>query len=343
MELKKLITKYTMLQGISGAERIVSESVAEDLKNLGISCEIDEVGNVTGRILSPENKAKTILLEAHIDQIGLMVSGVDEDGYVKFVNIGGVDERILCGLEVEIVTDKGNIYGVIGSITKNDKEDKPRNPKVEEVRVDIGFSKVNASTSVNAGDNIIIKNRVVELLNDRLSSAALDNRSGVAAIIDVLSRIDKNKLPYNIEFLFSTQEELGLHGAFTGIRNNKIDMAIAVDVTHGTTPDSVDETGVFPLGSGAVICRGPNLHFDYTKKLIDLAKEKNISYAIEVAPGGSGTTAWALQIVDKGIPVTLISIPLRYMHTNVELIDLNDVKAVSDLLYEVVVGGIEID
>lgn len=343
MELKKLITKYTMLQGISGAERIVSESVAEDLKNLGISCEIDEVGNVTGRILSPENKAKTILLEAHIDQIGLMVSGVDEDGYVKFVNIGGVDERILCGLEVEIVTDKGNIYGVIGSITKNDKEDKPRNPKVEEVRVDIGFSKVNASTSVKAGDNIIIKNRVVELLNDRLSSAALDNRSGVAAIIDVLSRIDKNKLPYNIEFLFSTQEELGLHGAFTGIRNNKIDMAIAVDVTHGTTPDSVDETGVFPLGSGAVICRGPNLHFDYTKKLIDLAKEKNISYAIEVAPGGSGTTAWALQIVDKGIPVTLISIPLRYMHTNVELIDLNDVKAVSDLLYEVVVGGIEID
>ena len=158
-----------------------------------------------------------------------------------------------------------------------------------------------------------------------------------------VERLAKTELIYNIEVVFSTQEELGLHGAFAGIEPGAAEAAIAVDVTHGMTPDSKEEAGVFPLGSGAVICRGPNLHYDYTRQLIKTAEEKSIPYEIEVASGGSGTTAWAIQTIGNGIPVMLISIPLRYMHTNVETLKLSDVKAVSDLIFEAVSGGVKLD
>ena len=134
-----------------------------------------------------------------------------------------------------------------------------------------------------------------------------------------------------------------MHGAYTGILPNMADAAIAVDVTHGTTPDAKGETNVFDLGCGGVICRGPNLHYEYTKQLIEMSERENIPYEVEVASGGSGTTAWAVQVTGEGIPVMLISIPLRYMHTNVEVLDMADVKAVSDMIYRAVTGGIELD
>ena len=170
----------------------------------------------------------------------------------------------------------------------------------------------------------------------------MDNRAGIVAILCCLNTLIHKNPAHNIEVLFSTQEELGLHGAYTGITPGSIDAAIAIDVTHGTTPDVKGQTGVFPLGSGAVICRGPNLHYEYTKQLISLAKEKNVSHEIEVASGGSGTTAWAIQTLGSGIPVMLVSIPLRYMHTNVETLEISDIKAVADLLCYAAMGGIEL-
>ena len=340
MFVNDILKDCISVQGISTTENDIAAYLVGKLKELNIESVIDSAGNVFGQIKSKNVNAKTILLEAHMDQIGLMVSGIDDLGYIKFVNLGGVDERILCGMEVEILSNKP-LFGVIGSYTKKaDNKEEKINPKTEELRIDIGFSKDEAEKLVKIGDKILFKGNYVELLNSYFSGCAMDNRAGIISVLKCLEKININDIPYNIDVLFSTQEELGLHGAILGTR--KADAAIVIDVTHGTTPDTKEETGVFPLGSGAVICRGPNLHYDYSKQLIKLAKDKSIPYAIEVASGPSGTTAWAIQTAEQGIPVMLVSIPLRYMHTNVETLDINDIKIVSNLLLAAVSGGLKI-
>ncbi len=342
MKLRERIEILTNMPGLSAAEDTVAQYLTESLALLGIPADIDRFGNVHGRIESSAPEAKTILLEAHMDQIGLMISGVDDQGYLKFVSLGGVDERILCGMEVKILTDPP-VYGVIGAYRPEPEKDKePKAAKLEELRIDAGLSPEDAGRLIPPGTGVFMDAKTVTLLGGKMSGSAMDNRAGMAAILDCLSRIAGKSLPYHIEILFSTQEELGLHGAYTGIAPGMADAAIVVDVTHGTTPDSKDATGVFPLGCGAVICRGPNLHYENTRQLIALAKEMHVSHEIEVASGGSGTTAWAIQTIGSGIPVMLVSIPLRYMHTNVETLEPADIQAVSDLLTEAVTGGINL-
>lgn len=341
MNIIKKLTECASVPSISTTENSIANYLIKELNKLNVEAYIDSVGNVVGQIKSKTKNAKTILLEAHMDQIGLMVSGIDEFGYINFVNLGGVDERILCGMNVEILS-KEPLFGTISSITKkNETTNEKTTPKTEDLRIDIGFTKKQAEKLVKVGDKILIKGDCTELLNLQISGCAMDNRAGIIAILKCLEKINMNTIPYNIDILFSTQEELGLHGAILGIR--KADAAIVIDVTHGTTPDTKEETGVFPLGSGAVICRGPNLHYEYSKQLIKLAKDKSIPHAIEVASGPSGTTAWSIQIAEHGIPVMLVSIPLRYMHTNVETLDINDITAVSDLLALAVSGGLKIE
>ena len=189
----------------------------------------------------------------------------------------------------------------------------------------------------------MVLSQTTQLCGNIISGGAMDDRAGIAAIIKAIGCVDRAELCYNIRILFSVQEELGLHGVYSGINSSPPDAAIVIDVTHGTTSDTKDETGVFPLGSGAVICKGPNFDYNCSKQLIAIAKKRSIPYRIEVASGPSGTDAWAVQINGSGIPSMLISIPLRYMHTNVETLYLADIDAVSTLLAEAIKGGIVID
>ena len=134
---------------------------------------------------------------------------------------------------------------------------------------------------ISIGDKAIIDSGFIELMGNSVCSGAMDNRAGVTAVLYALKKIDRTKLKYNIKILFSSEEELGLHGGYTGTLDTTADAAIVVDVTHGMTPDSKDMVGVFKLGCGAVICRGPNLSFKHTKKLIELADKQDIPYEIE--------------------------------------------------------------
>lgn len=342
MELKERILNCLGITGISSQEQAIAAYLLKELHDLGIMAEIDQNGNVKGNIRSVNENAKTLLIEAHMDQVGLMVSGVDEEGFVKFVSLGGIDARILCGAEVEIHAESP-LYGVIGSPYPSENPEQTSPKKIEEMRIDIGLEGVAAKQRVKVGDIISFKTSPKELLGDKISASAMDNRAGVAAVLDCLKKLQETEnLPYHIKVLFSVGEELGLLGAYTGLEQQIADAAIVVDVTFGQTPDVKEETGVFPLGCGAVICRGPNLHYGYTKQLLSLAKERGIPYDIEVAAGSTGTCAWAIQTAGEGIPSMLISIPLRYMHTNLETLSLHDVQAVSDLLYAAVTGGVQI-
>lgn len=324
--------------GISSEETDTANYIIGLLSDICDELIVDKSGNVIGKILAEEDNAKTIMLEAHMDQIGLMISRIDDNGFLKFTCVGGVDERILPSADVVILGNE-KINGVIFS-TANDKE---KNPEITDLRIDTGLSAEKVKNIVNVGDLAVINGSFLCLNNTICSGAAMDNKAGITAVIDAVLNLDCNKSKYNIILFFSVQEELGLHGVYSGLNNISPDVAIVVDVTHGETSDTKGDTGVFPLGCGAVICKGPNFDFNYSKSLTSLAKEKGIPYAIEVASGPSGTDAWAIQIADKGIPCTLISIPLKYMHTNIETFDVLDVIAVADIITAVLEGGISID
>lgn len=324
------------IHGISSEEYDTANFIIGLISDICDEIIVDKSGNVIGKITAEKDDAKTIMLEAHMDQIGLMISGIDDDGFLKFTCVGGVDERILPSSDV-VIFGKEKIGGVIFSATNS----KDKNPEIGDLRIDTGLSAEKLNNLVKVGDLAVINGDFLCLNNTIYSGPAMDNRAGIAAVID--SVLNCHKSNYNIILFFSVQEELGLHGIYSGLNDISPDLAIIVDVTHGETSDTKGNTGVFPLGCGAVICKGPNFDFNYSKNLISLAKENDIPYAIEVASGPSGTDAWAIQIADSGIPCTLISIPLKYMHTNIETFDVSDVIAVADIITAVLEGGISID
>lgn len=322
--------------GISSDEKSVSIVIEKYLKDLCDFVETDESGNLLGYVSSKKSDAKTLLMEAHMDKIGLMVTKVNADGSLSFTNVGGIDERILPYSEVEII-GKSRLKGIIYPY----KTEKDKNPTYETMKIETGYSKAETESLVEIGDIIIPKSKYTNLCGSVISCGGLDNRAGVFSILKALSSLKKDNLKYNIILLFSVREELGFHGTYAA-EITSVDAAISVDVTHGETKDSKETTGVFPLGSGAVVCRGPNLDDELTRQLISLSDNMGLPYDIEVASSSSGTNAWAIQTRGCGIPSMLVSIPLRYMHTTTETVDFNDLISVADLLQNAAEGGIEI-
>ncbi len=336
MNVKEKLFELVKLQGVSGFEFEIAEYLKKELEKVCHKVWINKHKSVIGYIKSEKENAKKIMIDAHLDQIGMMVKGIDDKGFVSFTNIGGIDERILPASEVFIL-GKEKVYGVIGAKPPHllTKEDAEKNPKIKDMLIDIGMNKDEAEKYISVGDAIIMKSEPVELLDHKVSSMALDNRAGIASI---LYAIENLKSDYDVYVVFSSQEETGLQGGYTAAAEIQPDLAIVIDVTHGETPDAKDKAGVFPLGSGTVICRGPNLDYEKTLRLIEIAKENNIKYEIEVAEGSSGTNAWLMQTCRQGVPCILISIPLRYMHTSVETVLVKDIEDTGKLI-KVALGG----
>lgn len=330
------VERLTSLFGISSDEGSVCDYITNDFGYLFDSTEVDSNGNFIGKIASAEKNAKTLLLEAHMDRVGFMITHITDEGHIKFTALGGIDARILPYSKV-VFDNKRHITGIIMQTESGGK------PDIDKMYIFTGKSKDELKEELSVGDRAVLKSEFKSLCGDQISSGALDNRAGIAAVICALERLGRNRLTYNITVLFSTEEELGLHGGYSGSKSVDADAAIIVDVTHAKTADTKDMTNVFPLGCGAVICRGPNLHYHMTKRLILTADKNNIANTIEVASSNSGTTAWAIQTSGRGIPSMLISIPLKYMHTNVEVVGVNDIKSVSDLISAVIKEGTVID
>lgn len=331
MNTKEILIDLTQKSGISGLEDSVSSYATEILKKYCETTKIDAMGNVIGVIPSKnkKNDNKKIMLEAHMDQVGFLVSDIDKDGYISFVSVGGIDARILPCLRVKIC-GKEVIDGVI--IAPKDDTVSDKTVAIKELKIFTGYSEDEIKSLVSIGDIIKFDIEFLPLLDGCCSSGAMDNRSGMTAIISSLEYITNTNIDADVYIVFTTQEEVGLRGAYTSTFGVEPDLAIVVDVTHGETSDSKDESGVFKLGSGAIILRGPNVDYHMTKSLIDLTKNNNIDYEIEAVGGASGTSGWAIQTVGVGVPVMIISIPLRYMHTNVEALEISDIEQVGKLI-----------
>ncbi len=330
--MRSLIKKLSDLRGISGFEYRLNGEIAKLFEKYSDEVVIDSLGSVTAVKKCGKKNAPSIMIEAHCDEIGLMVTSVTEDGFLTFANIGGVDNRILPSLEVT-VHGKKDIWGVIG-IKPDYLNEAGKSVKIKDMAIDTGLSAEEVRELVSVGDSVTVAQSVGKLGNRQWSGKTLDDRASVAALITVMKNLQKEKLCADVYAVAAVQEEVGCRGGKTTSYGINPDMAVAIDVTHGITPDNSENA--FETGCGAVISAGPNLHSKLTARLIDTAKKYGIKTEIDVDGGNTGTDAWEIQVSGNGIPTALLSIPLKYMHTSVETLAVSDVEAVSELLTDFV-------
>jgi len=269
-----------------------------------------------------------LLLDAHCDEVGFVITESLEGGFCKFALLGSVDLRTLPGAEVWIETLNSQ-FGVICALPPHltGNSDK-KIYSADDLLIDTGGIAVEVGSFGVFASNAIVR-------NDFTRAKSLDNRASCAVLLDVLKRLKNADLSVDLSLLFSTQEEVGLRGAKVGAYNSNADFAVVVDVTFGEAPNSKGfET--FPLGQGVTIAVGANMNRAFTQKLRNVAERHCIPYKIEVLAERSGTNAEVVQLARSGIATALISIPLRYMHSPVEVAHTADLQNASDLLYYLV-------
>lgn len=336
-EVSALLKKLCDAKGVSGAENGAAE-VAAELLNEYMPSYIDPLGSVSG---SMGDGDAHILLDAHLDQIGLVVTAIDETGFLKVAKCGGSDIRVLAAAEVT-VHGKEPLFGVITStpphLSKPEDSDKAKG--FDEIAVDIGMKKEQAEKLVSPGDRITFNGEYLELLGNRVSSPSIDDRAGIAAILRCLKLIKDKPLNCKISVLFSVQEETGGSGAQAGAFAANADEAIAVDVSFAKAP-GVNDDKYAVLGGGTMIGFGPSLDYDMSRKLSAIAENKGILNQPEVMGGRTGTNCDEIQVAGKGVKTALLSIPLRNMHTAVEVCDLEDIENTAKLMAEYIIerGG----
>jgi endoglucanase len=274
----------------------------------------------------------------HIDEIGLVITHIDEKGFLYFAPIGGWDPQILVGQRVEVRGENGLVPGVVGRkpIHLLDPDQRKKVVELKGLHIDVGAAdRDEAAELVRVGDPVTIAAEPVRLAGDRLISRSMDNRLGAYVALEALRRChERGDLQGSFAAVAAVQEEVGLFGARTAAFALRPDIAVAVDVTHATDAPGVDEKeiGSHPLGSGPAIGRGSTLSPKVFELLVEAAEEAGIEHTISASGRGTSTDADVIQISRAGIPTGLVSIPLRYMHSPVELVDLADVEATVELL-----------
>lgn len=334
MELKQRILALSALNGPSGFEDEAADEIQRQMSVLSDKTERDVMGNIIAVRYSGKANAPKLLLDAHMDEIGLVITG-SEEGFLKFSAIGGVDQRMLPGREVLILTDPP-VFGVITCTAPHVQSagEADKAIKAEDLFIDAGY----ISEDIPVGTPAVFYTRPFELSDGRICGKSLDDRACVAILLDVLNNLKDKDLQADIYVMASVQEEVGMRGAAVGAFSIAPDYCIAVDVTHASTPDAPSSKQTFALGSGACIGVGPNMNRNITKALIDTAERRGIRHALEIMPGNTGTNAWVMQVAGEGISTAVVSLPLRYMHSPVEVLECSDAEEISKLLTEFILS-----
>ncbi|HHY46728.1 MAG TPA: M42 family metallopeptidase [Firmicutes bacterium] len=273
-----------------------------------------------------------IMLAAHMDEIGLMITRIEKEGALRFTQVGGIDQRILPGQEV-IVHGRRELPGVIGAKPPHIQEpdENKKAVKMENLYIDVGMTREELEKAVSVGDIATFRRQPVFLKNDFLAGKALDDRAGVGVLFECLKRLQSIRHQADVYCVATVQEEVGIRGAMVSTYGVTPDIGIAIDVGHGEMP-TVPEYLTLNMGKGPAIAFGPQVHPKIFDTLTAVAKEEGIPYQVEPSPHPGGTDAWAIQVTREGVPSALISIPLRYMHTSVETVSLEDIKRGGQLL-----------
>jgi endoglucanase len=336
LQQMELLRRLAEAPGIPGREEKISEIVKEALLGYVDEIRTDVLGNViakkSGSGLVPRVK---VMIAAHMDEIGFLVSHIDEKtGFLRIDPVGGFDPRVLIAQRVVVHSDSGDYIGVMGSkpIHILKEEEKKKAPEFEDIFIDLGLSADEAKKRIRMGDSVTLKQNLVEF-GDLISCKALDDRVGIYTMIEAIRKVREHEA--DIYLVATTQEEVGIRGARVSSFGIAPDIGIAVDVTVACDIPGVEETRrVTKLGEGVAIkikdsqsISNPQL----VRKLKEIAEEKGIKYQMEILPRG-GTDAGALQLTREGAAVATISIPTRYIHSVVESAHKKDIEAAIDLL-----------
>lgn len=302
---------------------------------------IPDVHGNTIAVLNPKAKFK-FMLAGHVDEIGLIVTHVDDKGYVYTAQLGGMDPALLVGQRVKIVTKKGEILGVIGrkAIHLMEPEEQKKGVKMENIWVDIGAnSKKETLKRVAVGDPMVVDVEYRRLNGDKIVSRATDDKAGAYVVAEVMRALSKKKLQVSVIGVATVQEEIGLRGAITSSYSVHPDAGIAVDVTFASDHPETDpkKTGEVKVGKGPVLHRGPNINPVLAEELFKTANRLKMGYQVTAEPRGTGTDANAMQLARGGSAAALISIPNRYMHTPVEVLSTKDLDNTIKLIVEFLV------
>ena len=298
---------------------------------------VDGVGSSVARVKGTAG-GPLLAVVGHVDEIGVIVSHVDDDGFLRFAGVGGWDPIILVGQRVTLVTREGEVAGVIGKkpIHLMKDEDRKRVPELKDLHIDIGAKDgEEARGRVRIGDVGVIAGEPVELPNDRVVSRSMDNRLGCYVAYEAARLVaEAGGSPGDVAAVAAVQEEITFAGSRTTAYSLQPDVAIVVDVTFATDQPGIElgELTKHPFGSGPVLTRGSTIHPRVFELLHETAEAEEIPFTVESSTRATGTDADAVHVSRGGVPTGVVSIPLRYMHSPVEMVQLDDVANAARLI-----------
>ncbi|HAE60027.1 MAG TPA: aminopeptidase [Anaerolineae bacterium] len=348
MELTPFLKSLLSTSGLSAYETPAAKIIEEAWQPLVDEVQYSKIGSLeafkkgtltsTSPDSAPLSACPSIMLAAHMDAIGMMVTKV-QDGFLRVTQIGGVDARVLPGTPVTVHASRGGkpeeLPGIVVQpavrLLPASMADNP--VPMDHLFIETGLLPKDVAAKVQIGDLVSYATEPVELAGEALAGHSLDNRASVAVVTVALDELQKKSHTWDVWAVATAQEEVSLGGAFTSAHGLRPDLAVAIDVTFAKGPGANDWQ-TFPFGKGPTLGFGPNLHPFLFKKFEELAKNLEIPYQTEVIPRHSGTDAYAMQVSAEGIPTMVIGIPLRYMHTPVEVVALKDIQRAGRLLAE---------
>lgn len=333
MKLEQFLAQITELPGVSGYEGSMGELIRSAFSPYVDEIRRDNLQNLIALKKGTGEKRPSIMLAAHMDEIGLMVTKIEENGFLRITGVGGVDERTILAQEVTVF-GKEALFGIVGAKPPHlqDGEERTKAVKMEDLYIDLGLPEERVRELVRVGDLVTVNREYTALHGERATAKAMDDRAGVAMILEIFKELQLLRHTVDVYGVATVQEEVGTRGAYTSTYGINPDLGIAIDVGHGHMPDILKEEDTLILGDGSAIAVGPHVHPKIYRKMKEIAEELSIPYQLEPSPYPGGTDAYAIQVTRSGVPTALISIPLRYMHTSVETLDLADLKAGARLL-----------
>lgn len=331
MEVQTILETLAAAKGPSGFEQPVAKTAQTLLAPYVDETYFDRLGSLVGVKRCGKPNAKKLMLDAHLDEIGLMVTGIEE-GFLRFTEIGGVDPRMLPDREVTVLAEEP-LFGVVACLPPHVQtaKDYDKAMPADELYIDVGLSQEEAERRIPIGTPITYRCGCFPLGENRVCGKSMDDRACFTALLRCAELLKDESLDVDLYVVGSSREEVNGAGAACAAFAIVPDACVAVDVTHGDSPDAPKEK-TFQLGGGPVVGLGPNCVKRLSTALREAAKAQDIPMQLEVMTGHTGTNAWGVQVAREGIATAVLSVPLRYMHTPVEVLELDDVENTARLL-----------
>lgn len=330
--MKDLLSRLCAANGVSGREEEICSLIKRETEPYADNIIIDENNNVIVKIGNTEKY--NIMLDAHIDEIGFVVTYIDEKGFLKVSQCGGMDYRSVQDARFKVNAQSGKITAVACCMPphlSDGGEDKA--PSSDSIYLDTGLPPEKVRSLISVGDTVSYDVTPAMLINNRFTCCSADNRSSCALLINLAKMIKENPVDCGVTLAFTSQEETYGKGASSAAYTVNPDEAIVIDVSFARQP-GVPESESGELDKGGMICISPVLSRKMTDRLIDTAKESGIPYQLEVVGGATGTNADKIALTRSGIPTAVVSIPQRSMHTAAEIVSINDMENIAQLLYK---------